>query len=344
MGQVQNNIFGFKSEARDYFEKMVLKEETLCREIQVQTTRVDAYEREKASRIDRIRTINDLNSNKSVVNRLTDTSRPEAVQKFQNFIAKRGTTDGWNSVDHNNFARIWSRNCNSANDILDEENFLNLVETDLTGRTTQDILNHVKFYRTYLKLKSNQQREIKAWKLARQANELSKSVEIEQKAKTLKTPRTISKREKMEKEKRIQELEKWKLEKEMKKQKENENLAKIVAQDRRRQKEEAEARQRILKLREIERKHRKEAEIIIKNSENKEKEVIRKQHAIQVNKQIRQMTNNDIYQRQLLVNERKLEERENKIAEEIEKLKRKQKLDSLAQFDPERVYKRNLLF
>ena len=45
MVQVQNLLFGFKSEARDTFEKIIISEETLSREIQIITTRVDAYER-----------------------------------------------------------------------------------------------------------------------------------------------------------------------------------------------------------------------------------------------------------------------------------------------------------
>ena len=57
-----------------------------------------SFDREKASRISTRpgNTGGDVEP-KSVVKRLTDSSRPEAIQKFQNFVARRGQTDGWNS-------------------------------------------------------------------------------------------------------------------------------------------------------------------------------------------------------------------------------------------------------
>ena len=36
-------------------------------------------------------------------------NRPQAVQKFQDFLAKHGPMGGWNSVDHNNFIRAWEK-------------------------------------------------------------------------------------------------------------------------------------------------------------------------------------------------------------------------------------------
>ena len=42
--------------------------------------------------------------------------------------AKRGKTDGWNDVDHNNFVRMWDKNCDQAGDIWDEEKFVMLLE------------------------------------------------------------------------------------------------------------------------------------------------------------------------------------------------------------------------
>ena len=32
---------------------------------------------------------------------------------FENHT-KRGKTDGWNSVDHNNFVRMWDKNCDQG--------------------------------------------------------------------------------------------------------------------------------------------------------------------------------------------------------------------------------------
>merc|ERR1711970_339847 len=186
MVNVQKNLFGFKSDSRDAYDTLIGQDDVLSREIQVMTTRVDAFEREAISRY--------VSSPRSkggvpkpvtargdglpgVASRLIDSNRPEAVQKFQNFQAKRGKTDGWNSIDHNNFVRMWEKNCDQAGDIWDEEKFVMLLEAELPGRSETDIIKHMKFYRTFTKLKKDQQREIEAWKAAKRANTIRRSID-----------------------------------------------------------------------------------------------------------------------------------------------------------------------
>ena len=64
-------------------------------------------------------------------------------------------------MDHHNFVKLWNKHCDKENDIWDEEKFVQLAETELIGRNESDILKHIKFYRTFLKLKRDQQRFVK---------------------------------------------------------------------------------------------------------------------------------------------------------------------------------------
>jgi hypothetical protein len=69
------------------------------------------------------------------------------VVRFQDFVSKRTLTDGWNSVDHNNFVKAWEKLADNTGDVWNEEELVSLVENDLPGRTDNDILKHIKFYR-----------------------------------------------------------------------------------------------------------------------------------------------------------------------------------------------------
>ena len=40
---------------------------------------------------------------------IVDKSRPEAIQKLQDFQARHGTTGGWNAGDHGAFIKMWNR-------------------------------------------------------------------------------------------------------------------------------------------------------------------------------------------------------------------------------------------
>jgi len=341
LNNVQQKLFGFKSESRDAYDNLIGQDDVLSREIKVMTTRVDAFEREALPRY----TSQSKGVPKpsggggdNVTSRLVDSNRPEAVQRFQNFQAKRGKTDGWNSVDHNNFIRMWDKHCDQAGDIWDEEKFVMLVEVELPGRSETDIIKHIKFYRTFIKLRKDQQREIEAWKAAKRANTLRRSIDeaIEETAR--KSPRKLNPKEELERQNRLEKLEKWKREKEMKKREEQLRTQREIEAEQKRRTEEARDRERILKLREIEREHRKQSEKLIKEAEEREMKEERRRKANEINQKIKEVTAKDIYARQIEVNSRKQREREAKIKEEIDRLKRQKRQDHLADFDPSRLY------
>merc|ERR1719270_1260082 len=64
----------------------------------------------------------------------------------------------------------------------------------------------------------------------------------------------------------------------------------------------------------------------------------RRKRANEVNQKIKETTAKEIYARQIEVNSRKQQEREAKIKEEIDRLKRQKRQDNLADFDPSRLY------
>ena len=93
LNNVQQKLFGFKSESRDAYDNLIGQDDVLSREIKVMTTRVDAFEREALPRY----TSQSKGVPKpsggggdNVTSRLVDSNRPEAVQRFQNFQAKAG--------------------------------------------------------------------------------------------------------------------------------------------------------------------------------------------------------------------------------------------------------------
>lgn len=145
-GQLQNaqrSIFGFKNECQSEFDQFIERENQLQREIDALNSRVELYERDDQQTMSRQR---DGKVTKSSIFGHID-SRPVAVQRFQDFIAKRGQTDGWNSVDHNNFVRAWNRLADGTGDVWNEEELVSIVESDLPGRSEDNIITHIKFYR-----------------------------------------------------------------------------------------------------------------------------------------------------------------------------------------------------
>ena len=83
---VQTSLFGFKSKSRDEYDALIGQDDVLSREIQVMTTRVDAFEREKyTSQSKSSIPAPSSGGGDNVTRRLVDSNRPEAVQKFQNF-------------------------------------------------------------------------------------------------------------------------------------------------------------------------------------------------------------------------------------------------------------------
>ena len=69
--------------------------------------------------------------------------------------------------------------------------------------------------------------------------------------------------------------------------------------EKKRRVEEARDRERILKLREIEREHRKQSEKLIKEAEEREMKEDRRKRAIEVNQKIKEATAKEIYARQI---------------------------------------------
>ena len=94
LNNVQQKLFGFKSESRDAYDNLIGQDDVLSREIKVMTTRVDAFEREALPRYTSQSKAGipkpSGGGDNNVTSRLVDSNRPEAVQKFQNFQAKVG--------------------------------------------------------------------------------------------------------------------------------------------------------------------------------------------------------------------------------------------------------------
>ena len=72
-----------------------------------------------------------------------------------------------------------------------------------------------------------------------------------------------------------------------------------IEAEQKRRVEEARDRERILKLREIEREHRKQSEKLIKEAEEREMKEERRRKAHEVNQRIKEVTAKDIYARQI---------------------------------------------
>ena len=72
-----------------------------------------------------------------------------------------------------------------------------------------------------------------------------------------------------------------------------------IEAEQKRRTEEARDRERILKLREIEREHRKQSEKLIKEAEEREMKEERRRKAHEVNQRIKEVTAKDIYARQI---------------------------------------------
>ena len=79
-----------------------------------------------------------------------------------------------------------------------------------------------------------------------------------------------------------------------------------IEAEQKRRVEEARDRERILKLREIEREHRKQSEKLIKEAEEREMKEERRRKAHEVNQRIKEVTAKDIYARQIEGNGHKL--------------------------------------
>ena len=91
LNNVQQKLFGFKSKSRDAYDNLIGQDDVLSREIKVMTTRVDAFEREALPRYtsqSKGSVPKPSGGGDNVTNRLIDSNRPEAVQRFQNFQAK----------------------------------------------------------------------------------------------------------------------------------------------------------------------------------------------------------------------------------------------------------------
>ena len=72
-----------------------------------------------------------------------------------------------------------------------------------------------------------------------------------------------------------------------------------IEAEQKRRAEEARDRERILKLREIEREHRKHSEKLIKEAEEREMKQERRKRATEVNQKIKEATAKEIYARQI---------------------------------------------
>ena len=66
-------------------------------------------------------------------------------------------------------------------------------------------------------MRKDQQREIEAWKAAKRANTLRRSIDEAVQETARKSPRKLNPKEELERQNRLEKLEKWKREKEMKK-------------------------------------------------------------------------------------------------------------------------------
>ena len=66
-------------------------------------------------------------------------------------------------------------------------------------------------------MRKDQQREIEAWKAAKRANTLRRSIDEAVQETARKSPRKLNPKEELERRNRLEKLEKWKREKEMKK-------------------------------------------------------------------------------------------------------------------------------
>ena len=179
-------------------------------------------------------------------------------------------------------------------------------------------------------MRKDQQREIEAWKAAKRANTLRRSIDEAVQETARKSPRKLNPKEELERQNRLEKLEKWKREKEMKKREDQLRFdsftKKTLSQAKKTQKgasririvfdsifrtqreieaeqkrrvEEARDRERILKLREIEREHRKQSEKLIKEAEEREMKEERRRKAHEVNQRIKEVTAKDIYARQI---------------------------------------------
>ena len=69
-------------------------------------------------------------------------------------------------------------------------------------------------------MRKDQQREIEAWKAAKRANTLRRSIDEAVQETARKSPRKLNPKEELERRNRLEKLEKWKREKEMKKREE----------------------------------------------------------------------------------------------------------------------------
>ena len=78
-------------------------------------------------------------------------------------------------------------------------------------------------------MRKDQQREIEAWKAAKRANTLRRSIDEAVQETALKSPRKLNPKEELERRNRLEKLEKWKKEKEMKKREEQLRLVLIRA-------------------------------------------------------------------------------------------------------------------
>lgn len=162
----------FKKLRTDEYEEICKQEASLKREIDLTTRRATEIERNKEASHEK----ENLHKKRTLKNGMNaSNSRDEAVQQFQDYVAKHGHCGSWNMVDHSVFIKTWKRVCSQEykDNVADVESLehdaavMDEFQQALPGRTMKDISEHLQWYQRYYKLEHGQRTAIQKWKKER---------------------------------------------------------------------------------------------------------------------------------------------------------------------------------
>ena len=161
----------FKKLRTDEYEEICKQEASLKREIDLTTRRATEIERNKEVSHEK----ENHYKKRSLNTGNASNGRDQAVQQFQDYVAKHGHCGSWNMVDHSVFIKTWKRVCSQEykDNVADVESLehdsavMDEFQQALPGRTMKDISDHLQWYQRYYKLEYGQRTAIQKWKKER---------------------------------------------------------------------------------------------------------------------------------------------------------------------------------
>ncbi|KAI4895684.1 hypothetical protein NFI96_033487, partial [Prochilodus magdalenae] len=332
MIEVESSISTFKEEQHQSFEELLKEERTCWQEIWAFEKKIDAWSL-SAKKHDEF---HKTPKAKPCMDKTGKEELPAEVTALETFLQQTGgKLGGWDQFDHQSFLKVWTKHHGKPS-------YRTEVKFYLPGKTEEDIRLHEDWYLELCYLQEKKKEAIQKWRAERQRAREARLHEQESKAErsTREAAAAEAQRLRQEKERReaASRLEAWKSQRKQQQEQGEEQRLREEILERKRLKEER-RRQLEVKLA-VEahiRQKKEEEELLLLEKEVQERAEMEERQRL-ASEGIRRFQERDLHKL-----ETKLQEKQAKEEEELERVKKqaklKDKVESHISRDPSRLWR-----